>query len=242
MRNYKYLALGLLAAVALTTSCSKDSEGKTWVEEYPKIMLNGDAFTISPIGETYNDAGCTCTYDNADYTSHVVTTGVDAIDVNAPGLYYVTYTATSPHGYSWSEQRTVAVCDPSVTTDLAGTWKTQTGTNRNNNAGKTTEYSNTSVTIKKLCPGIFSISDFMAGYYAQVVYSDAKYASYDFNLDGIFQLTSDNKIVKLSTGAVSAFGDDGTCEVKNGKYDPATGEISFTVVWSGMDFNVILKQ
>lgn len=231
----------MVAVAAFTlTSCDKDSEGRSSIIDYPVLTITGDEFTISPIGEPYTDAGCTATYQGVDYTSHIETSGVENIDVNVPGLYYVTYSAISPDGYFWSKTRTVAVCDPSVDTDLGGTWTTTANTYRQSTvqvfyAGYTTD-------IKYLCPGIFQVKDFLAGYYSQYIGYQATYPSLDFDVDGIFQLKDNNEVVLVSANPASAFGDDLPSDFADGKYDPETGILSWTITWSDMDFHVELQK
>ena len=236
------LSVLMVALATFTiTSCDKDTENQSTIIDYPVLTNTGDVFYISPIGQAYIDEGCTATYKGADYTSNIVTEGLEDIDVNIPGLYYVTYSATSPDGFSWSETRTVAVCDPSVTTDLSGTWTTTSNTYRDTGA-RQTAYPGVTTTIEYLCPGIFRIKDYLAAYYSLYVGYQATYPSYDFDVDGIFQLTSDNQIVMVSANPATAFGGDVPTAFTDGKYDPDTNTLSWVVTWSGMDFHVELEK
>ena len=227
-KNIFYLMV--IALVAMTfTSCDKDSENMSSIIDYPKLVIQGDEFFVSPIGQAYNDAGCTATYQGKDYTSKVIVEGVEDIDVNTAGLYYITYHATSPDGYSWSETRTVAVCDPNITTDLSGTWTLQDGSNRNG-----TGYDSYGVTIKQLAPGIFSVSDFLAGWYEQRAGYGKNYA-----MSGQIQLLADGTLVGLSS-YVPGWSD--SCDSFEGQYDEATRTITWDVVYAGsLAFHVILK-
>ncbi|MBQ9532559.1 MAG: DUF5012 domain-containing protein [Prevotella sp.] len=240
MKKNIFYSLLLALAVITLGSCDKDTEGLSSVIDYPILTIEGDEFLISPIGEAYVDPGCTATFQGADYTSNIVVEGVEDIDVNVPGLYYVTYTAVGPNGFSWSATRTVAVCDPSVDTDLSGTWTTTDATYRQTTSqvfypGCTTE-------IKYLCPGIFQIKDYLAGYYSQYVGYQAAYPGYDFDVEGIFQLTADNEIVFVSGGPAAAFGSDLPSDFSEGAYDLATNTLHWQIVWSGMAFNVTLTK
>ena len=238
-KNIFYTMLLALSVITLA-SCEKDTEGLSSVIDYPVLNILGDEFTISPIGEPYKDAGCTATFQGSDYTSKIVTTGVSDIDVNVPGLYYVTYSAVGPNGFAWSKTRTVAVCDPTVTTDLSGTWTTTANTYRMTT--KQTFYPGCTTTIKYLCPGIFQIKDYLAAYYSQYVGYGAAYPGYDFDVEGILQLTSDNKIVMITAGPAAAFGGDLPTEFADGKYDPETNTLSWGIVWSDMLFQVELTK
>jgi hypothetical protein len=227
-KNIFYLMM--LALVAMTfTSCSKDSEGKSSIIEYPKLVIQGDEFFVSPIGQAYTDQGCKATYQGKDYTANVVAVGIEDVDINTAGLYYITYIATSPDGYMWSETRTVAVCDPSITTDLSGSWTVQEGSNRNG-----TGYDGFGVTVKQLAPGIFSVSDFLGGWYDQRAGYGKNYA-----MSGQIQLLADGTLVGLSSRVP---GWDDSWDSFEGKYDEATGTITWDVVYATtLAFHVILK-
>lgn len=236
-------------------SCGDDdSEGLTDIISYPELHITGDEFYINPIGETYVDQGCTATYNGEDYTSHIVTTGLDEIDVNVPGLYTVTYTATSPaydkhpQGYTIYRERTVAVCDPSIITRLDGSWTTQSGTNLVTARGSELDYSKTTATISYLCPGIFQIDDYLANEMETQEYTDYAGQGYDFQSGGIFQLTADNKIVMVSSDAIEAFSSaPQVTEINNGTYDPETGTITYDAVVENAGsywrtYHIILKK
>ena len=226
----------MLALVAVVfTGCSKDSEDKSTIIEYPKLIIQGDAFYINPIGTTYFDQGCKATYNGEDYSSHVVVTGLDDVDVNTAGLYPVTYTAISPDGFIWSETRTVAVCDPSITTDLSGTWKVQEGSYRNYDNGGEVGFDDYAINISQLAPGIFSVSDFLGGWYAQ----RANYGK-DYAMKGNLQLLADTNLNGLSA-LVTAWGD--SWDSFSGVYDPKTETLTWDISYAKlMVFHIILKK
>jgi len=230
MKKNIFMMMMLALVAVVLTGCSKDSEGKSSIIDYPKLTIQGDEFFVSPIGQAYNDEGCTATYQGKDYSSYVVASGLEDIDINTAGLYYITYTAVSPDGYSWSETRTVAVCDPSITTDLSGSWTLQEGSNRNN-----TGFDGFGVTIKQLAPGIFSVSDFMGGWYDQRVNYGKNYA-----MAGQMQLLADGTLVGLSS-RVPAWGD--SWDDFSGKYDAAAGTLTWDVQYAtNYFFHIILKK
>ena len=89
--------------------------------------------------------------------------------------------------------------------------------------------------VTKAAPGIFYVSDMMGGYYDQKAGYGSSYA-----MTGYFQLLADNSLVLLSS-SVEGWGDSAT-GFKDGKYDPATGEISYVVNYAtSMDFVITLK-
>lgn len=234
-RNIFYTMM--VALVALTmASCDKDSEGKSTIIDYPKLVIQGDEFFISPLGQAYNDEGCTATYQGADYTSHITVSGLEDIDINAAGLYYVTYSATSPDGFTWQETRTVAVCDPTITTDISGAWTVQEGSNRNYGGGGEVGFDGYGVTIRQLAPGIFYVSDFFGGFYAQGYGYGNSYA-----MTGNIQLLADGTLVNLSS-RIAGWGDS-LRDFSNGTYDEAAGTLTWDVDYRGlMTFHIILKK
>jgi len=233
MKKIFYFVMMALSAVTLTSCGDDESEGLTDVIYYPHLTITGDEFYISPIGQAYKDEGCKATLNSKDFTSNVRVTGLDAIDINTAGLYTVTYTATSPDGYTMSTKRTVAVCDPTITTDITGSYTTQAGTYRLRQ-GAEVPYVGFTCSFRKVAPGIFYCSDMLAGYYDQRAGYGKNYA-----LAGYVQLLADGTIKALS-GKVPGW-NDSYDDFVDGKYDAETGTISFDCVYAGMDFFVVLQ-
>lgn len=232
-----YTLLFCLASVGFT-SCNDDEElTDSKITYYPEMEIQGDKFTTLPIGTPYVDKGCKGTLLGEDCTSGIVTEGVEDVDYNTAGLYYVTYSYTNKDGYLTKAKRTVAVCDPAITTNIEGKYTVQSGSYRNS-GGKITEFSKYSVTVKKAAPGLFYVSDFFGGYYDQGVGYGSTTA-----MTGYIQLLADNSIKLLSSNC-NGFADLNSLDgLENGKYDPATGEISFDAACLNgqMIFHVILK-
>lgn len=239
----KILFYTLLALSAFTMSaCSSDPEySDAHVEYYPVLSMKGDAFVEHPVGTPYTDAGCTATFGEEDFTSRIAVSGLEDVDVNTPGLYTITYSAVNEKYpvLNASVSRTVAVCDPTVTTDISGSYKVQSGSYRLYN-GAQTPFAGYSVTIKKAASGIFSVSDLMGGWYDQRAGYGSGYA-----MRGYIQLLSDNSVVILS-GHVNSWADDfneGAPE-NGGLYDPATGIVQWAVSYTDYPFvfNVVLNK
>ena len=109
---------------------------------------------------------------------------------------------------------TVAVCDPTVTTDISGIYTVQTGSYRYwFSSGATVPFADLTVTIRKAASGIFYISDLMGGYYDQRAGYGSKYA-----MNGYIQLTNENELFVLS-GYVPGWGDSYD-DFYDGSYDP----------------------
>lgn len=181
-----YTLLFCLASVGFT-SCSDDEElTDSKITYYPEMEIQGDEFTILPIGTPYVDKGCKGTLLGEDCTSGIVTEGVEDVDYNTAGLYYVTYFYTNKDGYLTKAKRTVAVCDPSITTDIEGKYKVQSGSFRNIGSAQE-EFAKYSVTITQAAPGLFYVSDFFGGFYDQGRGYGASTA-----MTGYIQLLADN--------------------------------------------------
>ena len=219
------------------TSCndSKDELTDSRLTYYVKLDMQGDAFVQVPIGSTYTDAGCTATMNGEDATSRIITTGLDAIDTNTAGLYTVTYSAVNNDGFPASVTRTVAVCDPTITTDISGTWTLQAGSYRLYK-GAQTPYADYTIKIRKDAPGIFYISDFLAGWYDQRAGYGSSYAC-----KGYVQLLADGTL-KCLESYVPGWSD--SLEDFEGSYDEATGTIEWTATYTDnpLVFHAILKQ
>lgn len=233
MRKLFLYTISLCVAVLSLYSCSGDEEyTDTTLTYYVSLDLQGDELVQVPVGTAYTDAGCKAELNGEDYTSKIVTTGLDKVDVNAIGLYTVTYSATNIDGYSNSVERTVAVCNPAVTTDLTGTYTTVEGTYRDR-AGTQTPYTGYSVSISQIAPGIFYVSDMFGGYYDQRAGYGSSYA-----LHGYWQLLTDGTLKAIS-GGVDGWGD--SYDSFTGSYDAATGTIAVCTTYAGMDFHVVLQ-
>jgi len=235
MKKILLYSLMLGMSVIGLTSCKDDAEmTDSRVTYYVNLDMQGEAFIQVPIGTSYTDAGCKATENGVDVTSNIVTEGLDKIDVNAAGLYTITYTAVNKDGFAASVSRTVAVCDPTITTDLSGTWTVQGGSYRLY-SGKQTPYADFTVKIRKDAPGIFYVSDFLAGWYDQRAGYGSTYAC-----KGYVQLLADGTLKCLSSHVP---GWDDSLEDFTGNYDAATNTITWDATYTDYPFvfHVILN-
>lgn len=212
-----------IAALALMgfTSCDYDGSDDAKVTQYVNIELTGGSETLVPVGTTYTEPGYTATEGTEDVTSKVIVGG-DQVDANKVGIYNVTYSAENKDGFSVEMTRTVLVYDPSVTTDITGTYTVETGKGYN---GDESIFENNSVvgntvTLTQLAPGLYSISDWWGGLYDQTVGYGSMYSA-----TGYFQLNADNTINGIS--GTSVWGD--VLESGTGAFDPVSGKVSLTV-------------
>lgn len=245
-----------LVLVAAMTSCTNDPAGLTQITYYPVFTLeggiNGGSVYTVPVGSTYADPGYSAVEGSEDVTNKVVVTIADingdpvsSISTDKPTLYTVTYTAVNADGFSASATRTVFVYDPSVTTSMAGTYstdmtETKYGANKTAFSAYAASYGNTDqcvgIEFTELAPGIYSVNDLFGGWYEQIRGYGNSYA-----MTGYVCLNADNTI-DLMSSLVAGWGDS-LDYIKNGKYDPATGKISYSLSYAGQIFiDIVLNK
>ena len=221
---FLYGLLLLTASVGLT-SCSKDQHTDTRVTNYIVLTINGDQVVYVNAGDTYVDAGCKAEAAGQDVSDKVVTT--NPVDTKVIGPYTVTYKATNEDGFSSSATRYVYVGQP-----LAGT--VSPGSFRQTKAGAIVNWSGFDIDMLTDGNGLYWVEDLLGGYYEQRAGYGAAYS-----MKGFLQVNADNTVDLIGGGHVQGWNDDYS-DFKDGKYDPATKTISYTVVYAKMDFNVIL--
>ena len=233
MKTFHYIYI--IALLFLSLSCKKDltSEGVSKVTTYVTFDLTGGSTVSFARGSTYVDPGFKGTEGTKDVTSAIKVTGT--VDGNQVGLYPLQYNAVNADGFSSSIERNVIIYDPAApATDLTGDYLSSV-----RRIDPPLSFSDLQVSIEKLAPGFFFVSDFIGGYYDQGREFGSGYAVY-----GYFQLNSDNSISLVSSQNIDGFG--GTLnDLKNGKYDPATQTLTwdaFYVLPENYNFAVILNK
>ena len=227
------------------TACSDDHLTDSRLTYYVNLELQGDEMMLVPIGTTFTDPGVKATLAGEDFTSNVVVSGADEVDVNTIGFYDITYSGMNADGFLASVSRTVVVYDPSVTTSIAGTYstdmaETKYGAAKNPFSAYAAYYGNTSqcvgIVFTEYVPGIFSVNDLFGGWYNQIRGYGANY-----NMTGYVCLNADNTISLLSS-YIKGWGDS-LDYLENGVYDPATGRISYSVSYAGQIFmDIVLNK
>lgn len=241
-KNIKYSILGVLAG-AMMASCATDPEtGLVRLTHYATFdVLEGNVYTV-PVGGNYSEPGVICMEGTEDISDKVITTIYDiegrvvsSISTDEVTFYTVEYLAYNVDGFASSDTRTVFVYNPEVTASCAGVFNTDmNATTYNGNSfmawatsrGWATE---ASISVEELCPGIFHISDFLAGWYNQIRGYGSSYDMY-----GYFCLNPDNSITAMYSH-VNGWG-DGLDYVQNGKWDEATGTLSYESSYAGQIF------
>jgi len=248
MKKIIIYSLFLFINVVAFNSCEKTSYDDSKITYYVTFDISGDKTMLVPVGTTFVDPGFKAFEGEKDVTSNVKTDGT--VDSNSLGLYTITYSAVNADGYASSTKRIVIVYDPTVTNDIAGNYSIDVPkSNRLQlSNSKIIQYSDMKtlygkgdfssfvVTIAKIAPGMFTVSDLFGGYY-----SDGRGYGSSYEMIGYIALNPDNSLDLLSS-QVSAWGDslDG---LENGIYDPATGVIKWSAYYGGAySFNVVINK
>ncbi|MGY0039621.1 DUF5011 domain-containing protein [Pedobacter sp. NJ-S-72] len=131
----KYIAIIGLGILGLTiSSCEKEPSynypaghvGDSKITVYATVVLKGDKTVLLTKGTAFTDPGVTALEGTAALTPVVK----GAVDVNTPGVYPITYTATNSDGFSIAKTRTVIVYDTkadAVGNDFSGTYSIAEG-------------------------------------------------------------------------------------------------------------------
>jgi len=230
MKIFQYLTVAVL--VVLSYSCKKETEGISKITNYITFELTGGPVVTFAKG-SYAEPGYTAMEGTTDVTSEVT---VDSnVNGNAVGLYSVTYSAVNAQGFPSSTERTVIIYDPTApATDLSGTYKSNV-----QRVAPARTFANLVVTIEKLAPGFFHVSDFIGGFYDQG--ANYKYGP-AYGFPGYFLLNANNTLTHLSDfspGWASQLDN-----FANGTYTPATSTLFWDAYWQGgaYDFKVTLVK
>lgn len=228
MKNIRYFII-LLCTLFFFTACEKETEGVSGVMHFE---LKGEQTMLVTLGTSYQEPGFNVIYRDQDMTKNVEVVG--EVDANRVGLYNLAYVFANSDGVKTTRTRKVIVSDPTVLTDIAGSYVTADGTFRTA-GGAIIEYPGFNIKITKIAPGFFQISDFLGGYYDQRAKYGAAYACY-----GYVQLKNDNTISLLSSSTLPW--NDTLTAFSEGKYDPETNAVSWVADYAGMSFTVVLKK
>jgi len=268
MKKYIFQILCSALCFVMLASCDKDkdSEGLTYVENFPVITdADGNKFATQNIalGENFTPQYKAVLGDK-DVTSTVEVSildkisgeTVDKISTDAPGMFEISYTASSENGYgSWTETQSIYVFNPDMDLDISGVYEIDVNNTFSVDFGgrisddKTayqpiSEYLNffgtsapVTVELKNIIPGFYTISDAFMGWYEQVrnmiqVYRDAGYSedvvkASDIPAPGYISHNADNTITLLSSSS-NVYGEVTTFTAT---YAPETGAIEFTYTY-----------
>ena len=236
MKKLYLFALAAVVAMMGLTACGDDNDQLTdsRLTHYVVLEMLGNPTEEVILGSSYTDAGCKGTLEGVDVSSKIIVDGLDEIDVNTPGLYYVTYSAVNADGFVSSVSRTVAVFDPNVTADISGKYTTQEGTYLDTGRSQIALVGY-KVNIDRVVPGVFAIDEMLGGMWSQRAGYGSSYA-----MHGFLQLTPNNTIHIIS-GQVPGWGDTYD-DIEDGVWNPETGEITYALVYAGYYINVVLNK
>lgn len=229
-------------AIAVLVSCTQkafidtpDQVGISKVTHYITFKLTGNPTVSTAKGVAYVDPGYVAMEGTKDVTTKVKVQGT--VDITKVGIYNLTYVAVNTDGYSSSAGRTVIVYDPTApATDFGGNYLS----NVSRLAPYARAYTGLSISITKLAPGFFFVSDFFGGFYDQG--AAYKYGP-GYAMTGYMMLNANNTLTLVSSH-VTGWGDS-LKNFTNGVYDPVTKGLTWDAIYgaNSYDFKVtIVKQ
>lgn len=231
MKKIFFYGLALCLSAMTLTSCSKDEDHTdTKVTYYINLTVNGDEVVYLDANSTYNDAGCKAEANGQDVSDKIIID--NPVDTKNIGPYTVTYSAVNEDGFASQAYRYVYVGTPLTGAVANGSFR-QTY-NDDGSPKAQVAWSGYDIDLLTDGNGKYWVEDLLGGYYEQ----RAGYGS-SYSMKGYLQVNADNTVDLVGGGDVVGWG-DAYDDFMNGKFDPATNTISYTVVYADMDFNVIL--
>ena len=231
MKKIFFYGLAHCLSAMTLSSCSKDEDHTdTRVTYYINLTINGDEVVYLDANSTYNDAGCKAEANGQDVSDKIIID--NPVDTKNIGPYTVTYSAVNEDGFASQAYRYVYVGTPVVSAVANGSFR-QTY-NDDGSPKAQVAWSGYDIDLLTDGNGKYWVEDLLGGYYEQ----RAGYGS-SYSMKGYLQVNADNTVDLVGGGNVVGWG-DAYDDFMNGKFDPATNTISYTVVYADMDFNVIL--
>lgn len=224
---FNNILIGLFM-LTIVSSCKDSVEDLSKITYFVELTLEGGNQMGVEINTNYVDPGYTATEGDEDVTDKVVISG--EVNTSQLGFYPLTYSATNKDGFTISTTRNVFVYDPDVATDYSGTYTVEGIRTAN---GATESFTDCTITITRLYPGLYSVSDFLGGYYAEHRGYGNSYA-----LKGYASIGNDNVISGLYS-YIAGWGDSATSINGTVKED---NTLSMTTVYAGMNFDVKLTK
>lgn len=239
MNKYIINLLPALALVMGLSACGDESFTDSKVTPIVLMDMAGDATIEVALGATYQDPGCTATYMGKDYTAKMEVDGLDAVNTNAPGLYPINYSCTTPDGYTYEAQRVVAVCNPKVKYKAAGTFFTAAGTKRVDANGVEQTYAKSVVNVTQLASGLVKVDDLLGGYY-QAMKAIGQPTADAVTIQALLLMDEDGTFQPYSVKAngapvqLDAF--------SNATFNAKKGVFTWTVTYKGDTYNIVLNR
>ena len=228
-----------LMVAALVASCGKkESEGLSRITYYPVLELQGGSVEVAAKGVPFTDPGCKCTLNGEDVTAKVTVSGT--VDTNNSGIYTLVYTSPkNEDGFTASASRTVYVYD--VNDPMEGLFSIDMSQSKRDGAAYAAQASWTKVggspyheVFAYKDGDVLYMDDILGGYYAGGRGYGANY------MLGGWLAFDGYDIVEVVDSYIPGWGDGAdSCE---GAFDPDTNTYSFTTVYAGMNFNVVMNR
>ena len=238
MKMYKLILFAFCTLFLF--NCSKETENLSRPTYYMAFEIIGDNPAIVQVGEPYVDAGVRATMNGQAVTNFTTKSNVDFEEM---GLYQVEYSGVNADGLPSKAVRDVIVCNPAVTTDLSGVWDVDRDGTTFYVGGALNRYyggPGYTVTITRVAPGFFYISDYLAGFWPVNQARGPAAATF-----GYFGLNADNSIDALSSN--SNYWGEGLYSFSNGFYDDSDEDVdiisySTNAVSDSYVYNVTLTK
>lgn len=275
MKKYLYSLLSVAALFGFT-SCDGTQE-EPHIQWYPVVTVDGPSEYQLELGESFTVPGFTAvnTLTGEDASSAVtvliydVLAGeyVNAVSTDSPGMYNIYYISRASEVQPSSDfdiykQVDVYVFDPTVETDISGTWMVNADESllRAIGSGETLytfqEYAEARGTeeniaggipieIEQVLPGFFYVDDLDAGLIDLIIGYGPRNPSYNFQLHAYVSLSSDNELTQLTgTFGYSAWQANYSLTNFMGEYDPETDAITYSADMPGFGANlcVVLER
>ena len=224
MKILKYIAIVMVCSVILT-ACEKDYESHiTKVTPAPVMELIGGNPIVLFKGTPYVDPGIHAMQIVGNDTTELTYEIINDVKVNIPGTYKLFYKVLNSEKVPFYISRRVSIVSFTGYDVFEIPSGNYSGIRVNRNRGGT-------VKITKLAPGVYQISDLLAGYYDQAVGYGPDTAA-----PGILVINQDGTI-RSELGNTAAWGE---VAGSNFAFDKATNVLTFkaTIVSESFSFDV----
>lgn len=213
-------------------SCSKDTEGTTWITYYPQITLSGDIYMNWEAGQAFQDPGVTVIMNEQDVTEQMEVTSDMDLSNPKPGFYTINYSFTTPDGIVAAGKRYIGVYAASA--PLAGYYATQGESNRNGAAFVGSNF----FPIKVSADGSdYAVSDLLGGYYDQGRGYGANYA-----LSGVLSVDAAGVVSLKSWKPCPGWPDNPVESFTPGTYDASSKTLHWIVGYAGTPFDIYITK
>jgi len=235
----KYLVLSIVF-IGFLSSCKKDviTNDVSSITYYPEFTYNGDAVVAFEAGSVFVDPGISAEENGVEIPVSMEVSGIfrgysgDAVQMDTPDRYEITYSAVNSDGYTGNQYRTVWIAKTGdLTTSLEGLYISNTVYG--------IPYSNLHyIIIWEVSPNVYAINDAVGGTYDLGRGYGPNYAAVGGTFTVNDMATND---FGYSDSVFPGFGN--ACSMSGLTVNAATKTLHYTAVgdWGGT-FDVTLTQ